>query len=198
MSSFNIKNGVLEEYTGKDADVVIPDGVMEIGDRAFYGCSGLTSITIPDSVTKIGTFAFGNCSSITSITIPDSVTKIGGSAFYGCTGLTSITIPDSVTIIGDRAFYGCTGLTSVTIPNSVTKIGDCAFYGCNDSKVHVLRIKKDEKVFFNVPNAKLKSVVFNRIRAFNMEYSIWDLLDDTLFERVDRRLVLSIICGTHS
>ena len=155
MSDFVIENGVLKKYTGSDADVTIPDSVTEIGGDAFCGCSSLTSVTISDSVTEIGDWAF-----------------------YGCTGLTSITIPDSVTIIGDRAFYGCTGLTSVTIPNSVTKIGDCAFYGCNDSKVHVLRIKKDEKVFCNVPNAKLKSVVFNRIRAFNMEYSIWDLLDE--------------------
>ena len=112
-------------------DLIIPDGVTSIGDRAFYGCISLTSVTIPDSVTSIGYEAFYECTSLTSVTIPDSVTKIGDYAFYDCTSLTSITIPDSVTSIGNYAFYRCTSLTSVTIGNGVTKIGYDAFSGCN-------------------------------------------------------------------
>ena len=72
-----------------------------INDSAFYGCSGLTSVTIPESVTSIGNQAFYNCSSLTSVTIPESVTSIGNSAFYKCGGLTSVTIPNSVTSIGE-------------------------------------------------------------------------------------------------
>ena len=109
----------------------IPESVTSIGDGAFGGCSGLTSITIPENVTSIGDFAFGGCSGLTSITIPESVTSIGDSAFYGCSGLTSITIPESVTSIGDFAFGGCSELTSITIPESVTSIGDSAFRGCS-------------------------------------------------------------------
>ena len=116
---------------GCKTSVIPNDGsVTSIGSSAFYGCSGLTSVTIPDSVTSIGDYAFRGCSGLTSITIPDSVTSIGGSAFEGCTGLTSVTIPDSVTSIGSSAFYGCSGLTSVTIPNSVTSIGNYAFQNC--------------------------------------------------------------------
>ena len=69
---------------------IIPYGVTSIGVYAFYGCSGLTSITIPSSVTSIDSSAFRNCSRLTSITIPDSVTSIGDSAFEKCENLTSI------------------------------------------------------------------------------------------------------------
>ena len=129
--------GGTEKYTGH---IVIPsqttiDGkvynVTKVGNKAFYECTGLTSVTIPNSVTSIGDFAFTSCSGLTSITIPNSVTSIGDGAFYDCDGLTSITIPNSVTSIGDFAFIYCSGLTCVIIGSSVTSIGDLAFYYCS-------------------------------------------------------------------
>ncbi|MBQ3195168.1 MAG: leucine-rich repeat protein [Clostridia bacterium] len=111
--------------------VTIGAGVTSIGDSAFYNCYDLTSINIPDSVTSIGSYAFYYCSRLTSITIPDSVTAIGGGAFRDCSKLTSINIPDSVTTIGYEAFYNCSGLTSINIPDSVTAIGSDAFRGCS-------------------------------------------------------------------
>ena len=108
----------------------IPDGVTSIGREAFYGCSSLTSINIPNSVTSIGSQAFLGCSGLTSINIPDGVTSIESETFRGCSGLTSINIPDGVTEIGSDAFSGCSGLTSINIPNSVTSIGSQAFLGC--------------------------------------------------------------------
>ncbi len=87
----------------------------------------ITSCIINEKCKVIGDDAFRGCSGLTSVTIPDDVTSIGSSAFEGCRGLTSITIPDSVTFIGSYAFSGCSGLTSVTIPNSVTFIDWGAF-----------------------------------------------------------------------
>ena len=114
----------------KITDLIIPNSVTSIGDDAFYGCSGLASVTIPNSVTSIGESAFDGCSGLTSVTIPNSVTSIGTGAFNVCSGLTSVTIGNSVTSMGAFAFARCSGLTSVTIPNSVTSIADDAFYGC--------------------------------------------------------------------
>ena len=111
-------------------ELVIPAGVTSIETFAFYGCSGLTSVTIPNSVVSIGTSAFYDCSGLTSITIPNSVTSIGWYAFSGCSGLTSVSIPNSVSSIGSYAFAECTGLTSVTIGNGVTSIGDYGFAEC--------------------------------------------------------------------
>ena len=136
-----IEDGIVYEDSSKakllacpslrEGTVVIPNSVTSIGERAFYDCSSLTSITIPDGVTSIGESAFAYCTGLTSITIPDSVTSIGSEAFFGCSSLTSITILDSVTSIGNYAFCYCTGLTSITIPNSVTSIGEYAFEYCS-------------------------------------------------------------------
>ena len=87
--------------------------MTSIGNFAFDGCSGLTSVTIPNSVTSIRSEAFRGCSNLTSVTIPNSVTRIGSHTFYQCSGLTSVTIPNSVTSIEDYAFAGCSGLTDV-------------------------------------------------------------------------------------
>ena len=103
----------------------------KLGDYAFFGCSGLTSLTIPSSVTEIGESAFQDCRGLTSLAIPSGVTSIGRYAFKGCSGLTSLTLPSGVTEIGWGAFEACSGLTSLTLPSSVTSIGLEAFSGCS-------------------------------------------------------------------
>ena len=115
--SRNNCNAIIETSTNNlifgCKNTTIPNSVTSIGDRAFYGCSELTSVTIPNSVTFIGNFAFSGCSGLTSVTIPNSVTTIGSYAFHGCSGLTSVTIPNSVTFIGKYAFQSCSGLTKM-------------------------------------------------------------------------------------
>ena len=98
-------------------NTVIPNTVTSIGDVAFLGCEGLTSITIPASVTSIGQFAFNGCYALTSITIPASVTSIGDYAFQNCTSLTTVfmerTTPPT---LGNIIFNACKALDAIYVP----------------------------------------------------------------------------------
>lgn len=47
--------------------MTIGNAVESIGNRAFYGCSGLSSVTLGNSVTSIGYSVFSGCSNIRSI-----------------------------------------------------------------------------------------------------------------------------------
>ena len=75
---------------GKKGIYTIPDGVTFIGEMAFAGCSGLTSIVIPDSVTKIGEGAFAECNGLESVTLGKGVASIGKEAFRNCGKLTAV------------------------------------------------------------------------------------------------------------
>jgi len=96
----------------------------------------LTNLVIPEGVTEIGSKAFRNCSNLTSITLPNSLTSIGDHAFQGCTCEILWKDNPSITEIGDFAFNSYNG-TSITIPNSITSIKSGAFYDCSNlSKVY--------------------------------------------------------------
>lgn len=103
----------------------------ELGTHAFYGCSGLTSLTLPSGLTSIGSWAFTGCSGLTSLSLPSGVTSIGDGAFFGLSSLTSLSLPSGLTSIGDQAFHECSGLTSLSLPSGLTSIGNQVFCYCS-------------------------------------------------------------------
>ena len=119
-----------EKFIRDIRTVNIEDGVTNISNWAFSGCSNLTSVNIPNSVTTIGWNAFKDCTSLVSVNIPNGVTSIGSSAFSGCSSLTSVDIPNSVVSIEGGAFQSCKSLKAISIPNSVKSIGSYAFCFC--------------------------------------------------------------------
>ena len=115
-----------------------------IGANVFKGKTTITSVTIPNSVTSIGEDAFNGCSGLTSIVVDGNNTKYDSREDCNAiietetntliSGCKNTVIPNSVTSIENYAFDGCYGLTSTTIPNSITSIGDGAFSGCTGLK----------------------------------------------------------------
>lgn len=131
MNDFNINNkNHLIKYNGEGGDVIIPDGVIAIGAKAFKNCTNLRSVIIPNSVTHIGASAF-SFSDAQSIIIGEGVTTIADLAFHCCTNLQSITIPENVKSIGENVFRFCTHLQNLTICAKEVKIGNGAFHECN-------------------------------------------------------------------
>ena len=94
-------------------DLVIPMGVTEISDYAFYRIGGLKSVTFSSSVTKIGKQAFASCFSLSSFDIPESVVEIGKSAI-STDSLKAIRINGSGKLFHDSAI-ACGNLKEVHI-----------------------------------------------------------------------------------
>lgn len=134
-------------------NVLLPDTVTHIGNRAFEGCVYLESITIPSACVSIGEAAFSGCKALETVNLSDSVQEIGRNAFaetaflaqqtgdaitlgngilYAYRGTAeAYTVPDTVRIIGAEAFAGNETLRKVVISENVKQIQQGAFSGCS-------------------------------------------------------------------
>lgn len=166
-------------------EVVIEDGVTEIGKDVFQGCVGLTKVTIPDSVKKIGTWSFYMCKGLKNVDIPanmeigdssfrqsglEQVTVSGGSvgncAFHRIDNLKKISI--NCETIGEEAFSGCDYLTDITLGENVKTLGDKAFYTCDAlERVEIPSTVTDigEKTFYSCPALKEAIIRAGTVKA---------------------------------
>lgn len=130
------------KYAGQMKSVEIPEGVVEIGDRAFYYCMAMTDVKLPSTIERIGDGAFDfsyaestDTGYYAAVNIDISKCKnlkyIGENAFYGCSEMDDVTIPDGVEYIGKDAF--CMTKAYVDFYNSSEEKGgaNCSFYISN-------------------------------------------------------------------
>ena len=166
-------------------EVVIEDGVTEIGNQTFQGCTGLTKVTIPNSVKKIGTWSFYMCKGLKNVDIPanveigdssfrqsglEQVTVSGGSvgnyAFHRSEDLKKITV--NCETIGEEAFSGCDYLIDITLGENVKTLGDKAFYTCDAlERVEIPSTVTDigEKTFYSCPALKEAIIRAGTVKA---------------------------------
>ena len=126
--------------------VIVPEGIETIGERVFYLCENLESITIPSTLSSVEGMAFGNCSKIKKVYISDlaSWCNISFNSYWGYDNsnplvrandlylnnelIEECVIPETVTEIKGGVFAGAS-FHSLSIPNTVTTIGKSAFGG---------------------------------------------------------------------
>ncbi len=139
--------------------LTVPEGVTEVKNHAFRGCSSFVSVTVGNDVEHIGENAFAYCESLETVVVGESVTAIEYMAFYSST-LKNVTIPfvgkgavesspsgrfaevfhssapyDVITVTGgtevaSRAFGG-NYAKEIVLADSIETIGDSAFANCS-------------------------------------------------------------------
>ncbi|MBR3046228.1 MAG: leucine-rich repeat protein [Oscillospiraceae bacterium] len=145
LPEFDIKNGVLLSYNGRDSEVHVPEGVTEIAADAFRRIEYFAKKT--DQKEKIW---FRMNSTVEKLYLPESLRIIRKNAFSDMTGLREVHLQEGVEEIGACAFRinpeiledanSLTGwteaerqavfaphLTKLELPDSVRTIGDKAF-----------------------------------------------------------------------
>ena len=126
---FVVEDGILTQYDGTAAHVVIPNGVKAIADEVFVCHTEIHSVTIPKSVRSIGAHAFRDCFGLTAVKGMEGVRELGSYAFGLCESLTHITLPNTLKTIADNAFVRVP-FKKIVIPDSVRSVGERAFSQC--------------------------------------------------------------------
>lgn len=127
---FVIVAGVLKKYKGSSVNVVIPDGILEIGANAFEQMTSLQTVRLPNSLKHIQSSAFLGCSSLKDVLLCEGIETIGCSAFAGCKSFQTVILPNSITHLPRNCFSGCVSLNKVQLPSKLKEIGEGAFEGC--------------------------------------------------------------------
>ena len=100
-------------------NIVIPEGVEQLGDYLFSRIKSLKSVKLPSTLKTIGEGTFMNCESLEEIDFPENLDTIKLEAFYGCSRLDKLILPSKLTTVGVTSFNKCDGLRLVYIPKSL-------------------------------------------------------------------------------
>ena len=104
---FEIEGDMLVRYNGEETIITVPDGIREIGNKAFYENKTIQKIILPDSVQMINNAAFAECANLEKVIISEysQLAVIGPAAFKNDTRL-DITFAQNVQNIVSSAFEG--------------------------------------------------------------------------------------------
>ncbi|GEM_PF-3713501 len=116
-------------------EIVLPEGLRNIGESSFENCTALSTIDIPASVSFFGIKAFRNCVALTEVQGLANVVavEIPDFMFENCVSLKEINIPSNTALIGSRAFNSCSAFEKIT-NLSLVKVGEVceeAFANCS-------------------------------------------------------------------
>ena len=104
--------------------------VTGIGIEAFGQNHTLKEIVLPDTIIKLEERAFRDCINLKTINIPTSVSIIGHYCFYGCVCLEEITLPENVLTINKYTFAKCSSMKKITLLSNINSIKENAFEDC--------------------------------------------------------------------
>ena len=114
--------------------LIIPEGVKEIGEGAFWDCNNLTgTLSLPSTLEIIGELSFSACGFTCELLLPQNLNKIEEKAFFNCYGLYgNLILPEGLSKIESGVFCNCKNLTgNLIIPQNVKEIKSDAFNYCS-------------------------------------------------------------------
>ena len=174
-------NGSMDQFDGDRCpwgtditEVIVKEGVTEIGSCAFMDCKYLRKVTLPSTLLSIMTGAFLGCQALEEITIPESVKKLGYDVFFNCWKLTEIFIPKNVVDIGVQTFDSCYDLKKIIVDpenKSYTSVDGVLF---NKDMTELIKYPQAKAVSYSpsytVPET-VKTICFHAFEgASNLSY----------------------------
>ena len=107
-------------YNHNLISIEIPEGVKRIDKKQFYKCSNLNNIVIPNGLEEIGDSAF-YCTAIRNVVLPESVVKIYADAFVRCENLTSVRLLSMIPPVCDSRIFGGVDNLTIYVPQSAVQ-----------------------------------------------------------------------------
>lgn len=140
-------------------------GITQIYNNMFKGCSSLTDVTIPKTITKFGSNCFSGCRQLTEINIPrvdhtiefmfgslqeNGITRmvvqnnwnvnLASNLFSSCESLITVIIEEGISnTLPTGAFNRCLNLLYVDISSTITTFGKFIFFSCQKLQTIIMR-----------------------------------------------------------